>query len=87
MQRPPRVPEDWTVQPSKKGGGMKYTNPNNPHDSVRVMPGNPNSPNPAQRVPYVKRIKDGRALDKLGNPVDSSSAEAHIPLIEFHFFA
>ena len=86
MQRPLGVPPDWIEQPAKKGGGIKYTNPNNPHDSVRVMPGNPNSPNPLQQFPYVKRMKDGKALDKFGNPVDASSAEAHIPLNEFQFF-
>jgi len=49
------------------------------------MPGNPASPNPAQRRPYVKRMKDGRALDSAGKPVDARAREAHIPLNEFEF--
>ena len=86
MKRPPGIPTDWIEKASKKGGGVKYTNPNNPHDSVRVMPGNPNSPNPAQQIPYIKRMKNGSGLDKFGNPVDPSSLEAHILLSEFIFF-
>jgi hypothetical protein len=68
--RPEGVPEDWVEKPSKKGGGTVWQNPSNPHDSVRDMPGNPDSPNPAQRRPYVKRMKDGLARDVGNNPVE-----------------
>jgi hypothetical protein len=82
---PHGIPAHWRKQPSKRGGGTKYANPNNPHDTLRIMPGNPKSPNPAQQRPYVKRMKDGRALDAAGKPVDPRSREAHIPLDEFKF--
>ena len=70
---------------AKKGEGRRFINPNNKHDSVRVMIGNPKSSNPAQRNHYVKRLKDGKHFDKDGNPASGSSPEAHIPLREFRF--
>jgi hypothetical protein len=53
--RPPGIPPDWITENSKKGGGITYVNPKNTHDRVRVMPGKPKSPFPAQRSHYVKR--------------------------------
>jgi hypothetical protein len=64
---------------------MRYINPENPHDHVRVMPGDPDSPHRAQQTPYVKRMKDGSAYDAGGGTVDPRSAEAHIPLWNFRF--
>lgn len=83
--RPGGIPPHWKPRPTRKGGGTTYVNPANPHDLVRVMPGNPNSPNPAQRSPYVKRMKDGTAYDVRGRPVDARSPEAHIPVDDFRF--
>ena len=80
------IPENWNTKPSKKSGGTIFINPGNPHDRVRVMPGNPSSPNVAQQGPYVKRQKDGKFFDKDGNEVSSDSEEAHIPLKDFSFF-
>jgi hypothetical protein len=82
--RPKGIPENFRVKLSEKPGGMKYVHPNYTHESIRVMPGKPHSPNPYQQKPYVIHMKDGKALDKYGNPVvDISSPEAHIPLEEF----
>ena len=83
--RPAGVPSNWIAQPSKKGGGVTYVNPSNPHDRVRVMPGNPNSPNPAQQGPYIKRQKDGKYYDKNSKEVPGDSPESHIPANEFKF--
>jgi hypothetical protein len=83
--RPGGTPEHWIAKRTRKGGGMRYINPENPHDQVRVMPAQPNSPHPAQQTPYVKRMKDGLALDAAGRTVDPRSAEAHIPLRDFTF--
>jgi len=62
---------------------MQYINPKNSHDRVRVMQDNPDSPNPAQQKPYVKRQIDGKFYDKSGNVVRGDSPEAHIPLKDF----
>jgi RHS repeat-associated protein len=83
--RPSGVPDGWVPQASKKGGGTTYMDPANPYNRIRVMPGNPSSPNPAQRQPYVKWMRDGHYLDKTGNPVPGDSPEAHIPINEFKF--
>jgi RHS repeat-associated protein len=83
--RPEGVPDNWTAQPTKKGDGTEYVNPENPHDRVRDMPGNPNSPNPAQQQPYVKWQKNGQPLDKNGAPVDKDDPASHIPRKDFKF--
>ena len=83
--RPGGIPQSWQATPTRKGGGWRYTNPTNAHDHVRVMPGKRTNSNPAQRAPYVKRMKDGVAYDAAGRPVDPRSAAAHIPLQDFRF--
>lgn len=73
----------WT--PSKKFGGVVYWHPTNKHESVRYMPGNPNSSQPARQNPYVVHMRNGKALDINGNRVDSDSEEAHIPADKFRY--
>jgi RHS repeat-associated protein len=80
LGRPAIVPDGWKEQPSKKGGGTVYVDPNNPHNRVRVMPGDPNSSNPAQREPYMKVQVSGQFVDANGNQVQGSDPEAHIPV-------
>ncbi|MGV2051335.1 hemagglutinin repeat-containing protein [Agrobacterium sp. 22-209-1] len=83
--KPVGIPDTWLSKPTNKGGGTRYSNPDNPHDFVRVMPGNPDSPNPAQQQPYVIRSQNGRIVDVNGNPVASNDPAAHIPLPDFRF--
>lgn len=80
------IPDDWLTKPSDGEGGIIYTNPNNTHDRVRVMPGNPKSSHASQRQPYVIRQKDRKFFDKDGNEVPRQSAESHIPAEDFEFF-
>jgi len=61
--------------------GVIYQDPNNPHNSIRIMPGNPNSPNPAQQNPYVIYRNNGISYDMNGLPLPNGNLpEAHIPL-------
>lgn len=78
------VPKGWVKQSSKKGGGVEFVDPKNPHNRIRQMPGNPKSPNPAQQKPYIKVMKDGKFYDAKGNPLKSGDLpDAHIPLNQF----
>ncbi|MFT4257446.1 MAG: RHS repeat-associated core domain-containing protein, partial [Pseudoxanthomonas sp.] len=79
------IPRNWDKSPSKKGGGEVFRNPENKHDQVRSMPGNPNSSNPAQQNPYVTRQVDGKNYDVNGQEVSGKSPEAHIPKEDFKF--
>jgi RHS repeat-associated protein len=83
--KPKGIPQDWICKPSRKGGGVQYINPINPHDRIRVMPGNPHSPNLKQQNPYVKRQVNGQFFDKYGNIVQGDTPDAHISLDEFLF--
>ena len=81
-----QIPDGWTMEPSKKGMGTKFKDPASPTgNNVRVQEGNPNSPNPAQRTPYVKEVRNGKTIDKHGNPTTSDSQDAHIPRDEYKY--
>ena len=78
-------PSGWIEKVSKKGDGKVYCDPNNAQNNIRIMTGNPNSPNPAQRVDYVKYQKNGVFYYVNGKPlVNGRCAEAHIPLSEYN---
>lgn len=85
-KRPGGVPPNWIRKPSKDGGGVRFIDPNNPHNSVRVMPGDPSSPHPNSRMPYVRRMKDGSSYDVNGNVVPHRSPDSHIPVQVFRFY-
>jgi len=88
IERPPGIPDNWVTRPTNKNGGMQYINPDNPNDRVRVMPGNPDSPNPWQQNPYVVD-QNGSFLDVNGNAIGGTnpggSQEAHIPYQNYKF--
>ena len=78
------IPASWSLGKSKKGGGVVYKKPNSIGTDIRIMPGNPRSPYPTSRKPYVKIKRDGRWLDRNGSPLPSDkNPDAHIPLDEF----
>ena len=86
--KPQGIPNDVTVNISKKGGGMVYMKAGTIKKQsmfVRVMPGNPQSPNVMQRKPYVIQRRGKEAISKSGQIVDYESMEAHIPLEDFEF--
>jgi hypothetical protein len=88
LPKPEGIPDNWIEKPSQKGGGKEYINPENPNDRVRVMPGDPSSPNESQRRPYVTD-QNGGFRDVNGNPIPGArpghTREAHIPYDRFKF--
>jgi len=88
IPRPKGIPSNSTVQISRKSGGMVYIKAGTLENEcflVRVMPGNPNSPNPFQRKPYVVQRKGKEAISKSGKLIDPDLPEAHIPIEQFEF--
>ena len=89
--RPEGIPEGWTVQPTKSGGGVQYVNPANTNQNVRVMQGNPNSPYPNSQAPYVRQQNAGGTYlrqDGTPSPLPKGGlhdGDAHIPLDQFQF--
>ena len=82
--RIPGIPKNWDVQGSKHDNGIWYTDPHNIHNSVRYMPGYPNSRHPNSQGPYVRWQRNGHWLDADGK-VTTDPAAAHIPIKKFKF--
>lgn len=79
-----KAPKGFISKVSKKGGGVVFQDPANPHNSIRIMPGNSNSPNAAQQNPYVIFKKNGVVFDVNAAPLQNSAdPAAHIPLNKF----
>ncbi len=86
--KPAGIPDHWIERPSRKKGGMKWSDPNNGNNAVRSMPGDPDSPFPHQQIPYIKdQNGDFRDVDgnPIGGPDPGKSPEAHIPASSFKF--
>jgi len=75
--RPSFVPKGWIEKPSKTG--VKWVDPNNSYNQVRLEPAKPGSLNPGQQYDYMVVTKDGHTLDLNGNEVPRQSTESHIP--------
>jgi tetratricopeptide (TPR) repeat protein len=85
--RPKGVPENFIANFSEKNFGMMYIDPSNKQHYIRVMPGEPKSPNLKQQKPYViHRIRDD-AVDIAGEKVHPKSEFAHIDLEEYIYRA
>jgi hypothetical protein len=85
-KRPEGVPDNWIVKPTPKKDGIKYINPNNQHQQVRVMQGKIDHEHPHMRKPYIAWTnKAGQRLDIHGNPIHKKTQESHIPIDKFKF--
>jgi hypothetical protein len=67
------LPEAWVRTPSKKGGGDRWNEPGTAGTiGIRIMPGNPNDPDPVKQGPYVRILRPGRPqsppIPLAGNP-------------------
>ena len=77
----------WKESPNKKGTGSRFQDPNNKGNRVRVDKGNPNHELPSQQQDHVVQQKNGKTVDKDGNPINapqpSKTPEAHISLVDW----
>ena len=86
---PKGVPEGWRAGPTRGKGGVEYYNPRNPNENIRVMQGNPNSPYPNSRAPYVRQQNAaGTYVRKDGTPSPLprgglKDPDTHLPLDQF----
>jgi RHS repeat-associated protein len=65
------IPQSWTASPTRRGGGVRYSNPDKPGEQIRVMPGNLRDPNPVKQGPYTRISSEGNRSDPIplkGNP-------------------
>ncbi|MFF2552041.1 hypothetical protein ACFVUS_13640 [Nocardia sp. NPDC058058] len=91
-----KVPSGWgSPSANSKTGragrdakpGVRWADPNNKGNSIRIDKGDPNNQLPSQQVDHVVVNVNGRIIDRFGNPIiapkPSKTAEAHIPLSEW----
>ena len=86
--RPNGLPSNCIVEFSDKGGGMiyrKWATRSNENMVLRIMPGNPNSLNPAQHRPYVVQTRNRKYLTTDGKWVEKAGPSTHIPLEKYEF--
>jgi hypothetical protein len=93
------LPDSWKSQVNRtfleeaENKGWIWTNPSNSNHHIRAMSGNPSSPYPHSRNPYIKMHKGNSFYDKYGNPVNPANFPLgindpnyndliHIPLAE-----
>jgi hypothetical protein len=62
------VPEGWVMSPTRKGGGVRWSDPKAPGNQVRAMPGDPLANDPLHRMPYVRVSLNGKAHGPI--PID-----------------
>ena len=69
----------WVYGRSRRGDGTIYTNTNT-RETIRFMPGNPQSPYSNSQRPYVRWVDaGGNSRDVHGKPVATKTPDAHIP--------
>ena len=64
-------PSDWKRSSTRGPGGTRISNPNALGEQGRIMPGNPNDPNPVKQGPYLRISMNGQVSDPIplkGNP-------------------
>jgi hypothetical protein len=83
-----KVPSEWgagTV--TKKGEGVRWTDPQNEGNGIRIDAGNPANSQTSQQVDHVLVRRNGQVIGRDGNPISGSIKDnfdqAHIPLSEW----
>jgi hypothetical protein len=79
FNKPNFVPQNWVQKELKIGDGVKYQDPNNPHNEVPLEKAKPGSSNPGQQNDYMKVLKNGQWLDANGKALPNQSQATHIP--------
>lgn len=79
------IPSAFKWRTTRESNGVIFQHPTNEHESIRYMPGNPKSKFRSQWNPYVVHMRNGKALDINGNPVDRKTEEAHIPAEKYRY--
>jgi hypothetical protein len=83
-----KFPPSWGEGvPNKKGVGMRWQDPDNLGNGVRIDQGNPNSSQVSQQVDHAVVRYKGQVIGRDGTPIQGSikqnPVDAHIPLSEY----
>ncbi|WP_437974390.1 SpvB/TcaC N-terminal domain-containing protein [Sorangium sp. So ce295] len=82
-----KIPGSWgAANPTKKGVGVRWQDPKNQGNGVRIDRGNPNNSQSLQQVDHVVVNSNGRIIGPDGKPIPGPLSEhpnAHIPLSDW----
>jgi len=83
-----KIPKSWGKgKPTRKGDGVRWQDPDNPGNGVRVDAGNPENSQIAQQVDHVVVRSNGQVIGRDGEIISGSIKDnfesAHIPLSEY----
>jgi hypothetical protein len=83
-----KVPEEWGAgAATKKGVGVRWTDPEDPGNGIRIDRGSPLNPQETQQVDHVIVRSGGQVIGRSGQALTGSikdnAVEAHIPLSEW----
>jgi hypothetical protein len=82
-----KIPGEWGAGvPNRKGIGIRWTDPANPGNGVRIDRGTLGSSSPSQRPHHVVARSDGQILGPDGAQIAGplkQNPQAHIPLKEW----
>ncbi len=85
--KPAGIPDNFIAKYAESPG-ICYHDPSNPkHEYIRLMPGNPQSPNPAQQQQYIIHYRNGKALNSDGNLFDTADLNVHISPEKYKYIA
>jgi len=65
-ENPHGIPQNWVIRPGQRRGHLKYVDPKNPHNYVRIRPDG-----------SIVQVRHGLPLDKDGNRVPHNSPLVH----------
>lgn len=89
-----KIPQEWVLKPNKKSAqpgrkekpGVRWIDPNNDGNRVRVDRGDPDHTNTTQQIDHVFVGYGGAVRGRDGKPIEGrvkGNEDAHIPLTEY----
>jgi len=82
-----KIPSSWQNKPNKKKVGIRWQDPENQGNGIRIDQGDKNNSLPSQQVDHAIVRKNGQVIGRDGKPIQGSiknnGEQAHIPLSEY----
>ena len=68
-ERPRQIPDDWLYEEIEDGRGIRWSDPKNRNNAVRMYNGDPSAERIVDRSPYVIVTVDGELIGSDGKKI------------------